>query len=391
MTERTNRMKVMAIFGTRPEAVKLAPVIRVLRENRAKFSCRVVVTAQHREMLDQVLDLFDIVADDDLDIMTANQTLFDVTANALKGLEGVLQREAPAVVLVQGDTTTCFVGALASFYQGIPVGHVEAGLRTYDQRNPFPEEINRRLTSHIAQLHFAPTERARQNLLGEGIPDQDIIVTGNTVIDALLSLVNDNYRFSQPDLQDIDFEHNKVILLTAHRRESFGPPLRNICLALRDIVQANDDVEIVYPVHMNPNVREVVYEVLAGVNRITLIEPADYETFIQLMNHCYLIMTDSGGVQEEAPSLGKPVLVMRETTERPEAIEAGVAKLVGTDRTRIQQEVTLLLRDPAAYEQMASATNPFGDGRASERIVQALSQRWRLEPHDRQIVAEHGT
>ena len=371
-----NIIKIITIFGTRPEAIKLAPVIRELKRNTKDFVCHVVVTAQHRQMLDQVLDLFGIVPDYDLDIMTDDQSLFDVTANALKGLESILRREQPSVVLVQGDTTTSFVAALAAFYLDIPVAHVEAGLRTYDKHNPFPEEINRRLTSHIADLHFAPTERARDNLLREGIPPEGIFVTGNTVIDALLSVVDDDYEFEQPVLRGLDFSARKVIVVTAHRRESFGEPMRCIFSALRHLVACEPDIEIVYPVHLNPNVRRAAKEILQGVERVHLIEPLPYKPFVQLLNRCYLILTDSGGIQEEAPSLGKPVLVMREATERPEAIEAGVAKLVGTDRHRILREVAVLLDDPLAYEQMARPANPFGDGRASERIVKALRQRW---------------
>lgn len=361
---------VLTIFGTRPEAVKLAPVIKEL-ERHPGFASRVCVTAQHREMLDPFLKLFEIVPDYDLNVMQPRQSLFDVTSRVLLGLEGVLKEEKPDVVLVQGDTTTAFAGALAAFYTKKKIGHVEAGLRTKDRYNPFPEEINRRLVTHLADLHFAPTERARANLLAEGIRDEMVFVTGNTVIDSLLMTLGRTK--GQDHLPDVlDDPGRKLILVTAHRRESFGTGLANITQALREIAARADDVEIVYPVHLNPNVRSAVEGALRGVARVHLIEPVDYVAFVHLMERAFLILTDSGGIQEEAPSLNKPVLVMREVTERPEAVEAGAAKLVGTSSGTIVEETLRLLRDGEEYDRMAKAGNPFGDGHAAERIVRAL-------------------
>jgi UDP-N-acetylglucosamine 2-epimerase (non-hydrolysing) len=361
---------VLTIFGTRPEAVKLAPVIKEL-ERHPGFASRVCVTAQHREMLDPFLKLFEIVPDYDLNVMQPRQSLFDVTSRVLLGLEGVLEEEKPDVVLIQGDTTTAFAGALAAFYAKKKIGHVEAGLRTKDRYNPFPEEINRRLVTHLADLHFAPTERARANLLAEGIRDEMVFVTGNTVIDSLLMTLGRTK--GQDHLPDVlDDPGRKLILVTAHRRESFGTGLANITQALREIAARADDVEIVYPVHLNPNVRSAVEGALRGVARVHLIEPVDYVAFVHLMERAFLILTDSGGIQEEAPSLNKPVLVMREVTERPEAVEAGAAKLVGTSSGTIVEETLRLLRDGEEYDRMAKAGNPFGDGHAAERIVRAL-------------------
>lgn len=361
---------VLTIFGTRPEAVKLAPVIKEL-ERHPGFASRVCVTAQHREMLDPFLKLFEIVPDYDLNVMQPRQSLFDVTSRVLLGLEGVLEEEKPDVVLIQGDTTTAFAGALAAFYAKKKIGHVEAGLRTEDRYNPFPEEINRRLVTHLADLHFAPTERARANLLAEGIRDEMVFVTGNTVIDSLLMTLGRTK--GQDHLPDVlDDPGRKLILVTAHRRESFGTGLANITQALREIAARADDVEIVYPVHLNPNVRSAVEGALRGVARVHLIDPVDYVAFVHLMERAFLILTDSGGIQEEAPSLNKPVLVMREVTERPEAVETGAAKLVGTSPGTIVEETLRLLRDREEYNRMAKAGNPFGDGHAAERIVSAL-------------------
>jgi len=363
-------MKVLTILGTRPEAIKLAPVIKEMERHPETIS-RVCVTAQHREMLDPFLALFDIRADYDLNIMQPGQSLFDVTSRVLLGLKCVLEEDKPEVVLVQGDTTTAFAAALAAFYLKVKVGHVEAGLRTEDKYNPFPEEINRRLISHLADFHFAPTERAKANLLAEGVHAQAIFVTGNTVVDALFMILARTK--GQDLLPSLPLRPGrKLILVTAHRRESFGIGLANICQALERIVQHAPDVEIVYPVHLNPNVRVTVERLLGGVDRVHLIEPLDYVAFVRLMNRAYLILTDSGGIQEEAPSLGRPVLVMRETTERPEAIEAGTARLVGTDPDAIVHETLRLLEDQDAYARMADAPNPFGDGHAAERIVDAL-------------------
>jgi len=365
-------IKALTVLGTRPEAIKLAPVIKELERLSNKFISRVCITGQHREMLDPFLRLFDVKPDWDLDIMKPNQSLFDVTVSALSKLRPVLETENPDIVLVQGDTTTAFVAALAAFYLKIKVGHVEAGLRTSDKYNPFPEEINRRLISHLADLHFAPTQRAKANLLAEGIDEGSVFVTGNTVIDALFMILERTK--GQNLLADLPLQPDKkLILVTAHRRESFGEGLTNICKALKEIAEQVKDVQIVYPVHLNPNVRGPVRRLLGGVDRISLIEPLDYVRFVHLMNRAYLILTDSGGIQEEAPSLGKPVLVMRETTERPEAIEAGAAKLVGTKTECIVEETLRLLQNHDQYAKMANARNPFGDGQAARQIVDILS------------------
>lgn len=363
-------MKPAIVFGTRPEAIKMAPVVKEL-ERRA-LDHVVIVTAQHREMLDQKLEVFNIHPKHDLNIMRENQDLFYVTAAVLKELKPVLQEEKPDVLLVQGDTTTTFAASLAAFYLKIPVGHVEAGLRTWNKFNPFPEELNRQLTTRLTDFHFPPTEWAKQNLVAEGIKPEKIFVTGNTVIDALLMIVDPAYRFTEPPLSTIDFASRRVILLTSHRRENFGEPMAQIFGACRHLVEANPDVELIYPVHPNPNVRKAAKEILAKTPRIHLIEPMEYRPFVQLMNKAYLILTDSGGVQEEAPTLGKPVLVLRRTTERPEAVEAGTAKLVGTDREVIEREAQMLLSDAGAYREMATKANPYGDGKAAERIVEVL-------------------
>ncbi|MEN3009737.1 MAG: UDP-N-acetylglucosamine 2-epimerase (non-hydrolyzing), partial [Candidatus Bipolaricaulaceae bacterium] len=360
------------VLGTRPEAIKLAPVIFELKRH-PKVISRVCVTAQHREMLDPFLRLFNIDPDYDLNIMQPNQTLFDITARALYGLKDVLESERPDIVLVQGDTTTAFAAALATFYLKIPIGHVEAGLRTSDKYQPFPEEINRRLISHLADLHFAPTERAKANLLAEGIPPARIHVTGNTVIDALLFILERtrDQDVLPPELARLPPDR-KIILVTAHRRENFGKGLENICIALRRIVQEAPEVEIVYPVHLNLNVRAVALRLLAGIERVRLLDPLDYVAFVHLMARSYFILTDSGGIQEEAPTLKKPVLVLRDTTERPEVLEVGAAKLVGTNPNKIVSETLNLLRNPREYDRMANAGNPFGDGQAAIRIVKSL-------------------
>lgn len=365
-------LKVMAVFGTRPEAIKMAPLIKELEKYREEIECKVTVTAQHRKMLDQVLELFNIVPAYDLNIMQQGQSLFDITGRTLYGLKRVLQAEAPDLVLVHGDTTTTFVAALASFYLQIPVGHVEAGLRTRNKYSPFPEEINRHLTGVLADLNFAPTATARQNLLSEGVKSESVFVTGNTVIDALLAVVQPGYRFKDPVLNGIDYENSKVILVTTHRRENLGEPMREIYRALREVMEKYPCVEVVFPVHKNPAVRRVVDEELGGVERVRLIEPMDYQPFANLIGRSYLVLSDSGGIQEEAPSLGKPVLVLRETTERPEAVEAGTVKLVGTRREVVACETMRLLDDRELYNKMANAVNPYGDGLASKRIVQAI-------------------
>lgn len=364
-------IKVMTVFGTRPEAIKMAPVVLELQKHADKIQTIVAVTAQHRQMLDQVLDLFQITPDYDLDIMSQGQTLYDITTKSLMGLKDVLAKEKPDLVLVHGDTTTTFAGALASYYQQVPVGHVEAGLRTGDIYSPFPEEMNRKLTGAIAAIHFAPTSTAKANLLKENVSPSHIYVTGNTVIDALMTTVAGDYDFGD-DLKSVDFQNHRVILLTTHRRENLGEPMRHIYKALRRIVEEIPDTEIVFPVHRNPLVRKVVEEELAGVDRIHLIDPMEYEPFANLMSLSSLVLTDSGGIQEEAPSLGKPVLVLRNTTERPEAVEAGTVRLIGTDKDVVYAETKRLLTDQAAYDAMSNAVNPYGDGKASQRIVQAI-------------------
>ena len=364
-------IKVMTVFGTRPEAIKMAPVVLELQKHADRIQTIVAVTAQHRQMLDQVLDLFQITPDYDLDIMSQGQTLYDITTKSLMGLKDVLAKEKPDLVLVHGDTTTTFAGALASYYQQVPVGHVEAGLRTGDIYSPFPEEMNRKLTGAIAAIHFAPTATAKANLLKENVNPSHIYVTGNTVIDALMTTVAGDYDFGD-DLKDVDFQNHRVILLTTHRRENLGEPMRHIYKALRRLIEEIPDTEIVFPVHRNPLVRKVVEEELAGVDRIHLIDPMEYEPFANLMSLSSLVLTDSGGIQEEAPSLGKPVLVLRNTTERPEAVEAGTVRLIGTDKDVVYAETKRLLTDQAAYDAMSNAVNPYGDGKASQRIVQAI-------------------
>lgn len=364
--------KVMTIFGTRPEAIKMAPILLELGKHANLSSC-VVVTAQHRTMLDQVLNVFRIKPDYDLDIMQPGQSLTDITVRALQSLERVLNRENPDMVLVQGDTTTAFIGGLAAFYHQIPVGHIEAGLRTHDKYNPYPEEINRHFLGVLADLCFAPTDTARRALLLEGVPEEHIMVTGNTVIDALLMAIDQDHQFTVPALRQIDFGlPRKTLLVTAHRRESHGAPLANICLDLRDLLLAREDLQVIFPVHLNPMVRDTAFSILGGLERAFLVDPLGYPDFVHLMKCADIIVTDSGGVQEEAPALGKPVLVIRATTERPEAIEAGTACLVGTERYSIVSAVSQLLDNPADYERMQHAANPYGDGHAAQRIVDSV-------------------
>lgn len=367
-----SRIKVMTVFGTRPEAIKMAPVVLELARYPEYIEPVVTVTAQHREMLDQVLDLFSIKPDHDLNIMAQGQTLFDITCRSMQGLNEVFAAEKPDLVLVHGDTTTTFAGALTAYYHQIAVGHVEAGLRTGNKFSPFPEEMNRKLTGSLTDLHFAPTDGAQSNLLHEGVSPSSIFVTGNTVIDALLATVDEGYRFSDPLLSSINYKQRRVVLVTTHRRENIGEPMRQVYQALRDIVAQFDDVEVVFPVHRNPLVREVVSAELGDLPRVHLIDPLDYQPFANLMARAYLVLTDSGGIQEEAPSLGKPVLVLRDTTERPEAVEAGTVKLIGTDRDVVYGETRLLLTDRGEYDRMANACNPYGDGYASRRLVQAV-------------------
>jgi UDP-N-acetylglucosamine 2-epimerase (non-hydrolysing) len=368
--------KVMVVIGTRPEAIKLAPVVLELERHRAHFETEICVTGQHREMLDQMLRVFGLRPDHDLGVMTAGQDLAGVTAACLTGLDRVLRQKSPDLVLVQGDTTTTFAASLAAYYHHIPIGHVEAGLRTGKKYDPFPEEINRRLATHLSDFHFAPTELARNNLLLEGVSPESISVTGNTVIDALLltqARLAEDPSLAVHRLDPAEKLH--IILVTAHRRESFGQPFRQICEALRALAERRRDVLVVYPVHLNPNVQSPVHEILDGVPNVRLLAPLDYVSFVACMQRASILLTDSGGIQEEGPSLGKPVLVMREVSERPEAIAAGTASLTGTDPERIFQAVSSLLDDPACYKRMTSRPNPYGDGHAAEHIVQFLIGR----------------
>lgn len=366
-------MKILFFFGTRPEAIKMVPVIREFRKYPGKYDVKVCVSAQHREMLDQVLQFFGVRPDFDLDIMKPDQDLFSITSDALSGLKGVLREFRPDWLFVQGDTTTTFAGALAAFYEKVRVGHIEAGLRSFDKFSPFPEEINRVMTTCLADIHFAPTAKAGENLLREAVAEEKIFVVGNTSIDALFLCLDVISRKKSADLgipDGIDFE-KKVILVTGHRRESFGRPFENMCQAFRTIAE-DAGVEIVYPVHLNPNVRKPVFDILRDVPNIHLIEPLDYPSFVWLMNRSYIILTDSGGVQEEAPSLGKPVLVMRDVTERTEGIEAGTAKIVGTDKDIIVKETRRLLYDDETYGEMSRAVNPYGDGTTAGKIAGVL-------------------
>ena len=366
------KIKLMTVFGTRPEAIKMCPLVLEMQKYPDFIEPFVAVTAQHREMLDQVLQLFAIKPDYDLNIMTAGQTLYDVTGRALAGLKDVLAEAQPDMVLVHGDTTTTFVGALASFYAQIPVGHVEAGLRTGNKFSPYPEEMNRKLTGAIADIHFAPTSTSKNNLLKENIDPAAIVVTGNTVIDALQTTVKADYRFTDSGLQKALAGGKRLILVTTHRRENLGEPMRHVYQALRKVLENHPDVEAIFPVHKNPKVREIVDEELGKLAQVHLIEPLDYEPFANLMAKVDIVLTDSGGIQEEAPALGKPVLVLRDTTERPEAVDAGTVKLVGTAYDDVLRETSLLLDDSKYYQSMAEAANPYGDGRACERIIRKI-------------------
>ena len=366
------KIKLMTVFGTRPEAIKMCPLVLEMQKYPDFIEPIVAVTAQHREMLDQVLQLFAIKPDYDLNIMTAGQTLYDVTGRALAGLKDVLAEAQPDMVLVHGDTTTTFVGALASFYAQIPVGHVEAGLRTGNKFSPYPEEMNRKLTGAIADIHFAPTSTSKNNLLKENIDPAAIVVTGNTGIDALQTTVKADYRFTDSGLQKALAGGKRLILVTTHRRENLGEPMRHVYQALRKVLENHPDVEAIFPVHKNPKVREIVNEELGKLAQVHLIEPLDYEPFANLMAKVDIVLTDSGGIQEEAPALGKPVLVLRDTTERPEAVDAGTVKLVGTAYDDVLRETSLLLDDSKYYQSMAEAANPYGDGRACERIIRKI-------------------
>ncbi|MDV7434716.1 UDP-N-acetylglucosamine 2-epimerase (non-hydrolyzing) [Acinetobacter baumannii] len=371
--------KVLLVFGTRPEAIKMAPLALELQQNIQEFETKVCVTGQHRQMLDQVLELFDLKPDFDLNLMKPGQTLSDVTSGVLKGLEQVFDQWMPDIILVHGDTATTFAASLAGYYHKIKIGHVEAGLRTGDLYSPWPEEANRKLTGALANYHFAPTDSSYQNLIKENVNPETIIVTGNTVIDALLQ-VKDKVEQDQDLIQKFEQEfkfidkEKKLVLVTGHRRENFGQGFLNICTALANLARRYSDIQIVYPVHLNPNVQKPVNELLSGIDNIFLIDPQDYLPFVYLMNRSYLILTDSGGIQEEAPSLGKPVLVMRDTTERPEAVEAGTVRLVGTDVNTIETAVSELLEDTSLYNAMADAYNPYGDGTACQQIIDFLKR-----------------
>ncbi len=367
-------IRVLSVFGTRPEAIKMAPVVHRLRADPDRFESLVCLSAQHRGMLDQVLEVFGLEAHHDLDLMTPGQSPAETAARVIDRLPQLIREVRPDVLLVQGDTMTTFASALAAYLERVPIAHVEAGLRTGDRYRPFPEEMNRVLTTRLATLHFAPTALARDRLLTEGVPGADVYLTGNTVIDALLDTLRPDYRFRTPAVAALEPER-RLILVTTHRRESFGAPLRSTCAALRDLVERFPDIQVVLPVHPNPEVKTTVESLLCDLSRVSLIEPVDYLEFVHLMRRAHLILTDSGGVQEEAPSLGKPVLVLREVTERPEGVAAGTAVVVGTDRERIVTTASTLLSSPEAYARMANAVNPYGDGHAGERIVAALAER----------------
>ena len=373
--EKIKKLKLMTVFGTRPEAIKMCPLVLEMRKYPEYIQPIVAVTAQHREMLDQVLDLFGIVPDYDLNIMTSGQTLYDVTTRALMGLKPVMEEAKPDMVLVHGDTTTTFAGALAAFYAQIPVGHVEAGLRTGKKYSPYPEEMNRKLTAAIADMHFAPTGTSKANLLKENVNPANILVTGNTVIDALQTTVHSDYHFADEDFNKVFATGHRLILMTTHRRENLGEPMRHVYRALKSVLETHENVEAIFPVHKNPKVREIVNQELGHLSRVHLIEPMDYEPFANLMAKVDIVLTDSGGIQEEAPALGKPVLVLRDTTERPEAVEAGTVKLVGTAYEDVLRETNRLLDDANHYRSMAEAANPYGDGKACERIIKAILRK----------------
>ena len=376
------KLKVMTVFGTRPEAIKMCPLVLEMRKHPDEIEPLVAVTAQHREMLDQVLHLFGITPDYDLNIMSAGQTLYDVTEKALRGLQKVLEEVKPDLVLVHGDTTTTFAGALAAFYAQIPVGHVEAGLRTGNKYSPFPEEMNRKLTGALADYHFAPTATSKANLLRENVPEAKITVTGNTVIDALKTTVKPDYRFDDDNLHEVLDSGKRLILMTTHRRENLGEPMRHVYKALCEVLRTHNDVEAIFPVHKNPKVRQIVNEELGHLPQVHLIEPLDYQPFANLMARVDVVLTDSGGIQEEAPALGKPVLVLRDTTERPEAVTAGTVKLIGTAYEDVLRETNLLLDNPEHYRAMAEAVNPYGDGEACARIVNRILREFGFEVKD---------
>jgi UDP-N-acetylglucosamine 2-epimerase (non-hydrolysing) len=367
-----NKINLTLIFGTRPETIKMFPIISEIKKYPHLIDFKIVVTGQHREMLDQMLEIFKIIPDYDLDIMEQVQSLSQITKNSLIGIERILKKERPNMVLVQGDTTTTFAGALAAFYQKIKIGHIEAGLRTNDKYYPFPEEINRHLTSVLADLHFAPTAQSCKNLLSEGVKREDIFICGNTVIDSLFLMIKKNHIFTEPLLRDKKIFEKKIILVTVHRRENWGEPLKNICQALIKLLDEHSDLFVIIPLHKNPEIRKTVNHILKDRRDILLLDTLDYGDMINLMSKIYIILTDSGGIQEEAPSLGKPIFVLRDETERPEAVEAGVVKLIGTNKERIVSEVNIILTNKDKYMEMAKRINPYGDGKASKRIIKKI-------------------
>lgn len=373
-----NKIKIALIFGTRPETIKIFPIISEIKKYPHFIDYKIIVSGQHREMLDQMLGIFQINPDYDLDIMEQGQSLSNITNYSLLGIEKILKKERPSMVLVQGDTTTTFTGALAAFYQKIRIGHIEAGLRTHNKYYPFPEEVNRHLTSVLTDFHFAPTRQSYENLLSEGVKSEDIFISGNTVIDALFLMVKENYIFRETSLKDKKIFKKKIILVTMHRRENWGEPLRKTCRAINKIIDKHSDVSVIFPLHKNPEIRSNVKKILQNRKNILLLDTLDYDDMINLMSKSYIILTDSGGIQEEAPSLGKPVLVLRDETERPEAVEAGVVKLIGTDEERIFSEIDLVLNSREKYMEMSKSINPYGDGKASERIVKKILYNFNL-------------
>lgn len=373
-----NKIKIAVIFGTRPETIKMFPILSEIKKYSHLIESKIIVSGQHREMLDQMLEIFQIHPDYDLNIMKQSQSLSHITKNSLLGIEKILKKERPSMVLVQGDTTTTFVGALAAFYQKIKIGHIEAGLRTNNKYYPFPEEINRHLTSVLADLHFAPTEKSCQNLLSEGVKRENVFISGNTVIDSLFLMIKENNIFKEPLLRDVKIFEKKIILVTMHRRENWGRPLRETCQALIKLIDEYFDLSVIFPIHKNPKIRKIVNEILKGRKEVLLLDTLDYKDMVNLMSKSYILLTDSGGIQEEAPSLGKPVLVLRDETERPEAVEAGVVKLIGTNSKKIIKEVKELLDNKEKYLEMTRNINPYGDGKASERIVKKILYNFNL-------------
>jgi len=373
-----NKIKIAMIFGTRPETIKIFPIISQIKKYPHLIDYKIIVSGQHREMLDQMLKIFKINPDYDLNIMEKGQSLSSITNNSLLGIEKILKKEKPSIVLVQGDTTTTFAGALAAFYQKIRIGHVEAGLRTNNKYYPFPEEVNRHLTSVLTDFHFTPTRKSCENLLSEGVKREDIFICGNTVIDSLLLMIKENYKFREPLLKNKKILEKKIILVTMHRRENWGEPLRETCQAINKIIDEHSDTYVIFPLHKNPEIRRNVKEILQNKKNILLLDTLDYDDMVNLMSKSYIILTDSGGIQEESPSLGKPVLVLRDETERPEAVEAGVVKLIGTNKERVYSEVKTILNNKDKYIKMSKSINPYGDGKASERIVKKILYNFNL-------------